>query len=67
MIFICKTNYSVKIKIYVSAQCKGVLSGIEPCLGLAVGDILDSQKLEDLEQGLAAVSEGHCTMVGYRF
>jgi len=31
---------------------------------MVVGDVLNPQELEYLEQGFAVVAEGHCTVVG---
>ena len=43
---------------------EGVLGGIGQGLGLVVSDVLDAQELEDLEQVLANVSEGHSAVMG---
>ena len=42
----------------------GVLGGVGQALGLVVGDVGDAEIFEDLEEGLAAVGEGHGAVVG---
>ena len=42
----------------------GVLRGVGQALGLVVGNIRHAEVLEHLEQGLAAVGEGHGAVVG---
>ena len=43
---------------------EGILGLVEHALGLVEADILDAQQLEQLEQSLAVMAEGHCAMVG---
>ena len=43
---------------------EGVFGGIGQGLGLVVSDVLDAQELEDFEQVLAHMVEGHSTVMG---
>ena len=44
--------------------CPGILSRIGLALGLVIGNVLNAEVLQHLEQGLAAVGKGHGTVVG---
>ena len=50
-----------------TALCPGILRGIRQVFRLVIGDILDAQEFEHLEQSLAVMSERNRTVVRVPF